>query len=286
MRQNITILVAVFAPASSWAAPLCGAAEWPASQRVFVERYCSDCHDAAAKEGGLDLAAFSHDLTDAETLRRWVRVLRPHRRGEMPPKEARRSPSRRRQAGVSRVARPVAGRRRPRAARSGLSPAEPRRIREHDPRSVSACGPKWPRCCPRTPRRTASTTSARRSRLPRNWSRPISAPPTWRSTWCSRRNSSRRGSSSIDVHRRLQDPRQCQAGLSLPGRRRRALPVGPEEHARPQFRRAGGGHVSRSLPGPGLSQHAADQGRSRRPATSTRATAAGTPSAISTCSRS
>ena len=42
-------------------------------QRVFVERYCSDCHDAAARVGGLDFAALGRDLTNAETLRRWVR---------------------------------------------------------------------------------------------------------------------------------------------------------------------------------------------------------------------
>src|SRR5262249_41566349 len=63
----------------------CWTAEWPASQKVFIERYCSDCHDAAAKSGGLDFAALSQDLTDAETLRRWVRVYDRIADAEMPP---------------------------------------------------------------------------------------------------------------------------------------------------------------------------------------------------------
>ena len=74
MRQIITTLVAGFCVASLVGGAACRAAEWPASQWVFVDRYCSDCHDAAARVGGLDLAALSRDLTEAETLRRWVRV--------------------------------------------------------------------------------------------------------------------------------------------------------------------------------------------------------------------
>ena len=85
-EKVLTTLVAGFCP-PSWAAA-CWAAEWPASQRGFVERYCSDCHDAAAREGGLDLAALSQDLTDAETLRRWVRVYDRIADGEMPPPTA------------------------------------------------------------------------------------------------------------------------------------------------------------------------------------------------------
>src|SRR5437016_5694513 len=77
--------------AGLWAASLvvaadCGAAEFAAQQ--FFDKHCTDCHDATAKEGGLDLAALSRDLTDAETLRRWVRVYDRVAEGEMPPKDA------------------------------------------------------------------------------------------------------------------------------------------------------------------------------------------------------
>jgi hypothetical protein len=64
------------------------AAEFDAESRAFFVKHCSDCHDAAAKEGGLDLAALSRDLSDTETLRRWVRVYDRIAAGEMPPKSA------------------------------------------------------------------------------------------------------------------------------------------------------------------------------------------------------
>ena len=59
MRQSITTLVAGFCAASLVGGAASWAAEWPASRREFVEGYCSYCHDAAAKVGGLDFAALS-----------------------------------------------------------------------------------------------------------------------------------------------------------------------------------------------------------------------------------
>src|SRR4051812_33263991 len=88
MRQIITTLVAGFCSASLVGGAACWAADWPAPQRGFVEQYCSDCHDAAARVAGLDFAALSQDLTDAETLRRWVRVYDRIADGEMPPTAA------------------------------------------------------------------------------------------------------------------------------------------------------------------------------------------------------
>ena len=64
------------------------AAEFGFPQRAFFDKHCSDCHDAAAKEGGLDLAVLSRDLDDSETLRRWVRVYDRLADGEMPPKQS------------------------------------------------------------------------------------------------------------------------------------------------------------------------------------------------------
>ncbi len=56
--------------------------------KSFFARHCLDCHDATAKEGGLDLTVQSGDLGDAETLRRWVRIYDRIADGEMPPKSA------------------------------------------------------------------------------------------------------------------------------------------------------------------------------------------------------
>src|SRR4051794_9679574 len=66
----------------------CAAAEFDADARAFFTKHCSDCHDAAAKEGRLDLTSLSRDLSDAETLRRWVRIYDRVSDGEMPPKDA------------------------------------------------------------------------------------------------------------------------------------------------------------------------------------------------------
>src|SRR5262245_45372050 len=64
------------------------AAEFDAEARGFFNKHCGDCHDSATKEGGLDLAHLSRDLSDAETLRRWVRIYDRVAGAEMPPKDA------------------------------------------------------------------------------------------------------------------------------------------------------------------------------------------------------
>jgi hypothetical protein len=73
-------------------------------QRQFFSRHCSDCHDAIAKEGGLDLAALGRDLSDAETLRRWVRVYDRLTGGEMPPPSAPQPDAEARQAFLAKLA--------------------------------------------------------------------------------------------------------------------------------------------------------------------------------------
>ena len=88
MKNTVVIFVVGLVAASLVAGAVSSAAEFGAQERAFFERHCSDCHDATAKEGGLDLAALSQDLGDAETLRRWVRVYDRIAGGEMPPKDA------------------------------------------------------------------------------------------------------------------------------------------------------------------------------------------------------
>ncbi len=65
----------------------CLAAEWTAPQRAFLGNYCLECHDAETKKGGLDLGSLGGDLSDAEALRRWVRVFDRVEAAEMPPRK-------------------------------------------------------------------------------------------------------------------------------------------------------------------------------------------------------
>ena len=52
--------------------------------QAFLEKQCSECHDADTKKGGLDLAALSPAL-EGDSLAEWVKVHDRIRSGEMPP---------------------------------------------------------------------------------------------------------------------------------------------------------------------------------------------------------
>jgi hypothetical protein len=86
MTNFVTKIVACTCAVMLGSSLACAADEFGAVQRAFFEKHCSDCHDATAKEGGLDLADLGRDLSDAETLRRWVRIYDRLSEGEMPPK--------------------------------------------------------------------------------------------------------------------------------------------------------------------------------------------------------
>ncbi|MEM7145633.1 MAG: DUF1592 domain-containing protein, partial [Verrucomicrobiota bacterium] len=62
-------------------------ADWVRSLDPFFNNHCYDCHDDVVAKGDLDLFNLSTDLSDAETLRRWVRVFDRVKKGEMPPKD-------------------------------------------------------------------------------------------------------------------------------------------------------------------------------------------------------
>ncbi len=70
---------------------LLAACAWgkPAGVEAFAEKYCAACHNDVDKEAGLDLAALEFKPTDAENLRKWVRILDRVAEHEMPPKEKR-----------------------------------------------------------------------------------------------------------------------------------------------------------------------------------------------------
>ncbi len=57
---------------------------------AFFRSHCLECHDASAKEGGLDLTALSSEdaaLASPETFAKWVRVHDRIESGEMPPRD-------------------------------------------------------------------------------------------------------------------------------------------------------------------------------------------------------
>ncbi|MEM7012031.1 MAG: DUF1592 domain-containing protein [Verrucomicrobiota bacterium] len=52
---------------------------------AFLDQHCLDCHDDLTTDGGLDLTALKSDLTNPDTLAKWVLVHDRIRAGEMPP---------------------------------------------------------------------------------------------------------------------------------------------------------------------------------------------------------
>jgi hypothetical protein len=53
--------------------------------RVFFAKHCYDCHQGSEAEAGLDLEKLNDDLTDPQTLQRWVRIVDRVQAKEMPP---------------------------------------------------------------------------------------------------------------------------------------------------------------------------------------------------------
>src|SRR4051812_39332615 len=83
----LKIVAGCLAALIAWAADA-AAEEFEAHAQAFFTQHCAECHDAATKEGALDLAALGRDLSDAETLRRWVRIYDRVADREMPPRDA------------------------------------------------------------------------------------------------------------------------------------------------------------------------------------------------------
>ncbi|MBI1374458.1 MAG: DUF1592 domain-containing protein [Phycisphaera sp.] len=70
------------------AVSLCGvAAHADPFGKTFIQDHCSDCHADGMKKGGFTFDKLGTDLTDAETMRRWVLVHDRVAKGEMPPKK-------------------------------------------------------------------------------------------------------------------------------------------------------------------------------------------------------
>jgi hypothetical protein len=63
----------------------CAAQPPAAALNGFTEMHCSSCHNAAVKEGGLDLTALTFEPGNSENFRTWVTVHDRLQSGEMPP---------------------------------------------------------------------------------------------------------------------------------------------------------------------------------------------------------
>lgn len=79
-RSCLAVLVVLSLGTAAFAAE-------PPDTRSFLEKHCSECHDASTKEGGLDLDAVKLDLANPENFARWVRIHDRIKSGEMPPKK-------------------------------------------------------------------------------------------------------------------------------------------------------------------------------------------------------
>ena len=60
--------------------------------RELIGNYCTDCHDADEKKGGLDLEALEWKPDDRANLEKWVKVYDFVDKGEMPPKKRKQRP--------------------------------------------------------------------------------------------------------------------------------------------------------------------------------------------------
>jgi hypothetical protein len=61
--------------------------DWKTDIATFLDDHCVACHEGADAEGDLDLTALDDNLTDAETMRRWVLIHDRIASGEMPPRD-------------------------------------------------------------------------------------------------------------------------------------------------------------------------------------------------------
>ncbi len=70
-----------------WGLPCVGEDHLKSDQALqsFFQQHCLDCHSTGESESGLDLTQLSTELSDAETMRRWVLVHDRVASGEMPP---------------------------------------------------------------------------------------------------------------------------------------------------------------------------------------------------------
>ena len=243
-----------------------------APQRASLDRYCVGCHNDRVKTGGLALDTLDVERV-GENAEAWEKVVRKLRGRMMPPAGRPRPDEATYESLVSyletsldRVGRGPSQSR----PHRHLPPAESNRIPERDPRPARRSTSTSPRCCRKTMRATASTTSASAGSRRRCWSatwRRRRRSAAWRSAARAPSPASHvvvlpadltqedhvdglpfgtRGGALVHAHvparRRLRDPGPAVAGPQR--KRRRAHRAAPaRDHARRQAPAAVHGHA-------------------------------------------
>jgi hypothetical protein len=82
MRRRLIVIVSSLLAVVVNAADVLAA---PAIGQAFLERHCHACHAGKEAEAGLDLERLSQDVSEWESLDRWVRIHDRIASGEMPP---------------------------------------------------------------------------------------------------------------------------------------------------------------------------------------------------------
>src|SRR5580765_4549831 len=59
----------------------------PKANKQFIQKYCTECHDAETKKAGLDLTGLKFDLASSTNFSMWVLVHDRVSKGEMPPRK-------------------------------------------------------------------------------------------------------------------------------------------------------------------------------------------------------
>lgn len=88
--MKLQTLILSIAISLAWATTACAeapAAVLPQQHQALFKKYCFDCHNSQAKEGGVDLQSLSFNLNTVESAERWQKVLGALNSGEMPPKD-------------------------------------------------------------------------------------------------------------------------------------------------------------------------------------------------------
>ncbi len=93
--SSLAILLAFYAAHHATDARRAAVASVPAPLARLFRQHCAQCHDKAARSGGLDLAALSFDLSNRAIREQWIRIHDRVEKGEMPPKPGAFSPARR-----------------------------------------------------------------------------------------------------------------------------------------------------------------------------------------------
>lgn len=65
-----------------------GKEPWREALTPFLSDFCLDCHSGDDPQGGLNFPGLSHELEDAESIRRWTMIHDRIAAGEMPPPDA------------------------------------------------------------------------------------------------------------------------------------------------------------------------------------------------------